>query len=70
MELARFINDFMLSDEAPAGWLNFQFKYAKEYKIVQELAQYKVSDVTSVGLKTMNFEEGRNHHIKPAQEFT
>lgn len=70
IKLARFINEFMLSDDPPNGWLNFLFKYVKEYKIIQELAQYKVSDVTSVGLKTMNFEEGKNHHIKPAQEFT
>ena len=70
MKLARFINEFMLCDDPPIGWLNFLFKYVKEYKIVQELYQYKVSDVTSVGLKTMNFEEGKNHHIKPAQEFT
>ena len=70
MKLARFINECMLSDDPPIGWLNFLFKYVKEYKIVQELAQFKISDVTSVGLKTMNFEEEKNHHIKPAQEFT
>ena len=34
------------------------------------MAKSGTGKVISVGLKTMNFFEGRNHHIKPSQEFT
>ena len=70
MELARLINDAMLGDNPPEGWLNFMFKYFKDYKIIQELAESGSGKIISVGLKTMNFYEGRNHHIKHAQEMT
>ena len=46
------------------------FKYPKDYKIIQMLVKSGTGKVISVGLKTMNFLEGRNYHIKPAQEFT
>ena len=70
MQLARLIMRNMLSIEPPEGWLNFLFKYYKDYKIVQYLSQSGDGKVTSVGLKTMTFLERRNHHVKPAQDFT
>ena len=70
MDLARLIVRDMLSEDAPEGWLNFMFKYAKDYKVIQEISESGNGKITSVGLKTMTFYKGRNHHIKPAQEFT
>ena len=70
MDLARLINENMLRDDSPAEWLTFIFKYSKEYKLIKEISQDGSGDITSVGIKTMNFLEGRNHHIKPAQKFT
>ena len=70
MELTRSIVTCMLSDDAPPGWLNFMFKYPKDYKIILQLANSGTGQVISVGLKTMTFYKGRNHHIKPSQEFT
>ena len=70
MELTRAIVGKMLSEDAPPGWLQFMFKYPKDYKIIQHLAKSGTGQVISVGLKTMTFLEGRNYHIKPSQEFT
>ena len=70
MRLAKLIIDCMICDDPPEGWLNFLFKYAKDYKIIQELTLSGSGNVTSVGLKTMSFLEDKNHHITPAQEFT
>ena len=70
IRLTRLIVENMLSDDAPPGWLNFLFKYWKDYKIILELALAGGGNIKSVDLKTMTFHEGRNHHIKPAQEFT
>ena len=77
MDRVRLINEGMLSDDPPEGWLtSYLFKCAKDYKIVQFEDQADPTgnislskDVTSVGLKTMHFQDGRNHHIRPAQEF-
>ena len=70
MELTRLINRQMLDADPPEGWLSFMFKYPYEYKIIQELIESGGGYIISVCMKTMNFNEGRNHHIKPAQEFT
>ena len=70
MKLARLIIDGMLCNNPPEGWLKFLFKYPKDNKIIQELTESGSGHVCSVGLKTMNFLEERNHHIKPAQEFS
>ena len=70
LALTRFIVEHMLCDEATEGWLQFIFKYYKDYKIILYSTRSCFSEVLSVGLKTMTFFEGRNHHIKPAQEFT
>ena len=68
--LARLIVANMLCDNPPYGWLNFLFKYAKDYKINLQLHQGEREDVRSVGLKTMNFLTGRNHFVKPAHDYT
>ena len=70
MRLARIINEAMLAPGAPEGWLSFLIKYASDYKIVHELANADGVRVCSVGLKTMTFHEGKNHHVKPSQAFT
>ena len=70
MGLTRLIIEHMLGHDPPEGWLNFLFKYWKDYKIVQYHLLCGSGTVTSIGLKTMTFLEGRNHHVKPAQEFT
>ena len=67
MKLAKMINSAMLSIEHPIGWLNYLFKYPREYKIIEELTLTGKSEIHSVGLKTMNIHKGKNHHIKPAQ---
>ena len=66
MALARLINCAMLALGHPRGWLRYLFKYPKDYKVIQELVKEE-DNIVSVGLKTMNFLEGRNHHVKPAQ---
>ena len=70
MELTCLINTSMLGINPPRGWLNYMFKYPKEYKIIEMLVKSGTGKVISVGLKTINFLDGRNYHIKPAQEFT
>ena len=70
MKLTALIIDGMLCSDPPEGWLKCLMKYPKEYKIIQELIASGSGFVHSVGLKTMNFSNGSNHHIKPAQEFT
>ena len=70
MKLTKLINEHMLCENPPEGWLSFLFKYLKEYKIILELTECGSGYVISVGLKTMSFLMERNHHIKPAQEFT
>ena len=70
IELTCLINGNMLGINPPQGWLHYMFKYPKDYKIIQMLVKSGTGKVISVGLKTMNFLEGRNYHIKPAQEFT
>ena len=77
MKLARIIMTAMLGPnrrapypDPPQGWLSFLLKYMKDYKIVQEVIQIGRDEIISVGLKTMNFLNERNHHIKPAQAFT
>ena len=70
MQLTRLIVTPMLSDDPPLTWLNFLFKYAKDYKVIQELAKSGSGQISFVGLKTMSIFEGRNHHVKPAQQFS
>ena len=70
LRLTRLIVENMIGDDPPQGWLSFLFKYAEDYKIIQELTRLGSGDVTSVGLKTMSFFEGKNHHVTPVQEFT
>lgn len=70
MGLARLINENMLCAEAPAEWLSFIFKYSQEYKVNREISHCGSGYIVSVGMKTMNFLQGRNHYIKPAQNFT
>ena len=71
MDLARLINENMLQEDSPPEWLTFIFKYSKEYQVINELLSADGSGhISSVGLKTMNFLDGRNHHIKPAQKYT
>ena len=70
MELTRSVVDNMLCADAPPGWIHFMFKYPKDYKIILQLFKSETGKVISVGLKRMSFLEGRNHHIKPSQEFT
>ena len=70
IDLAKLIMGHMLGEHPPEGWLNFMFKYASDYKVIQEISESVSKKITSVGLKTMNFYIGRNHYIKPAQELT
>ena len=67
--LTRLINTPMLGKDPPRGWLRFLYKYVVEYMMIKELAQAG-EEAISVGLKSMNFERERNHHIKPVQAFT
>ena len=70
MFLVKLINTAMLFSDHPRGWLKYLFKYPTDYKIIEELTPKGKDEIHSVGLKTMNFNEGKNHHIKPAQVFT
>ena len=70
LQLAKIISRAMLASDHPEGWLNFLFKYFSDYRIIQELLLCGKDHVLCVSLKTMNFYEGRNHHIRPAQVFT
>ena len=70
MALTNSVVENMIGPNPPPGWLPFMFKYPKEYQIILELVRSGTGKVISVGLKTMTFLEGRNYHIKPAQEFT
>ena len=70
MKLARLIMEKILGDDPPEWWLRFLIKYVKDYKVIQYLTQSGNGDIRSVGLKTMTFTEGQNHHVKPAQEIT
>ena len=69
LQLVKLIMANMLGDNPPCGWLNFLFKYAKDYKLNLQLNQDQREDIRSVGLKTMNFFSGRNHFIKPAHDY-
>ena len=67
VELARMVNAAMLSPEHPPGWLRYLMNYAKHYKIIHDLIESERGCIERVVLKTMNFTEGRNHHVRPAQ---
>ena len=70
LELTRSVVESMLGVDPPPGWLHFMFKYPEDYRFILELAKSGSGKVFSVCMKTMSFLEGRNHHIKPSQEFT
>ena len=71
LELANLVNSHMLGANPPRGWLKYLFKYPKEFKIIYELIEARDGGtVNYVSLKTMNFQKGRNHYIKPAQGYT
>ena len=70
MHLARLVNLAMLGPERPYGWLRYLRNYVKHYKIIHDLVQSEGSFLTSVILKTINFQVDKNHHIRPAQPNT
>ena len=67
--LAKTVNSAMLST-LPDGWLKYLSNYAKHYKLIRDLIQSEEGKIESVVLKTMNFHEGKNHHVRPAQPST
>ena len=60
----------MVSPDPPEKWLRCICNYAKHYKIIQDLIQSERGMIYSVVLKTMNFCEERNHHVRPSQPNT
>merc|ERR1719245_2302522 len=60
----------MLSPNPPEKWFRCTCNYAKHYKIIQDIIHAENGMITSVVLKTMNFGEERNHHVRPAQPYT
>ena len=70
MYLAKMVNLAMLGPERPHGWLRYLRNYLKHYKIIHDLVHSEGSFLTSVILKTINFEVDKNHHIRPAQPNT
>ena len=64
IELARIVNSHMLKGgNLPRGFLKYMENYDKHYKVnfTQD------GEIHHVVLKEMNFMEGRNHHVRPAQ---
>ena len=71
LELARLVNTAMLGPEKPHKWLKYIYNYFKHYKIIimesHQQNDHQAGKIDSVVLKTFNFQQGKNHHIRPAQ---
>ena len=68
LELASVSNGPMLTPGLhPRGWVKCMINYIVHYKIIEELVGPDGCMIRSVVMKTINFSEGKNHYVRPAQ---
>ena len=68
--LASLVNRSMLAPNSPEKWLRCICNYVKHYQIINDIIHSEKGMISSVVLKTMNFCEQRNHHVRPSQPHT